>query len=489
MTHEVNTRVGSATKPVYVAENGAATPISHSINTDVPANAKFTDTTYSDATQSTHGLMTAADKKKLDGMDLTKYLHYNSKGDMIKDTWYKFASYTCAQSYNYSTAIFAAGFKYDVMRLFRITAGTANGKPTAERIYLSNITGDLRGLVGYTINGNTVNFFLKPSTNIYGYIGRIGATAEHGDFIAQTDLVAATTAEAASIVPFTVAGTEISHSNHSNETDKISNGTLRSGFYVNAAANSTSGYTWFRMATCKISGAYETVNTTFLITNGMAEHALLSCGIRNNGTGKAVESCLLWISARNHSMPSELFRVVAINSDTGVTYELWGQISARWSGVRYTVLDERNISGGKYNNWKLESHSDADAKTAPTTGNYYVNSTDTSIANTLTDSGWIATTRNTSFTATSTVKCRKYGHLVEVRGEVTFSDTCGSPTVCTLPAGYRPATVVQACGITPNGKQYMIKADTSGVISFGSDSGSTFVKDTTYRVDLTYLLG
>ena len=110
-------------------------------------------------------------------------------------------------------------------------------------------------------------------------------------------------------------------------------------------------------------------------------------------------------------------------------------------------------------------------------------------AETLTDSGWIATTRDTTFTVTSTVKCRKYGQLVEVRGEVTFNSTYGSPTVCTLPAGYRPATVVQACGITPNGKQYMIKADTSGVISFGSDSGSTFVKGTTYRIDLTYLLG
>lgn len=74
VTHSANTAVGSATKPVYVAANGVATPISHSINSDVPANAKFTDTTYNDATQSTHGLMTAADKKKLDGMDLTKYL-------------------------------------------------------------------------------------------------------------------------------------------------------------------------------------------------------------------------------------------------------------------------------------------------------------------------------------------------------------------------------------------------------------------------------
>lgn len=74
VTHAANTAVGSATKPVYIAANGAATAISHSINADVPANAKFTDTTYSDATQSAHGLMTAADKKKLDGMDLTKYL-------------------------------------------------------------------------------------------------------------------------------------------------------------------------------------------------------------------------------------------------------------------------------------------------------------------------------------------------------------------------------------------------------------------------------
>ena len=68
VTHTANTAVGSATKPVYIAANGAATPITHSINADVPANAKFTDTTYSDATQSAHGLMTAADKKKLDGI-------------------------------------------------------------------------------------------------------------------------------------------------------------------------------------------------------------------------------------------------------------------------------------------------------------------------------------------------------------------------------------------------------------------------------------
>ena len=40
----------------------------HTINADVPAGAKFTDTIYSNATTSVDGLMSAADKSKLDGI-------------------------------------------------------------------------------------------------------------------------------------------------------------------------------------------------------------------------------------------------------------------------------------------------------------------------------------------------------------------------------------------------------------------------------------
>lgn len=68
VTHAANTAVGSVTKPVYIDANGVATEIAHSINADVPANAKFTDTTYDDATQSEHGLMAAADKVTLDSV-------------------------------------------------------------------------------------------------------------------------------------------------------------------------------------------------------------------------------------------------------------------------------------------------------------------------------------------------------------------------------------------------------------------------------------
>lgn len=52
--------------------NGTATNASkvnnHTVNSDVPSGAKFTDTTYGAATQSSPGLMSAADKKKLDGI-------------------------------------------------------------------------------------------------------------------------------------------------------------------------------------------------------------------------------------------------------------------------------------------------------------------------------------------------------------------------------------------------------------------------------------
>ena len=40
----------------------------HTVNSDVPVNAKFTDTTYGAVTDSSSGLMTAAQKKKLDGL-------------------------------------------------------------------------------------------------------------------------------------------------------------------------------------------------------------------------------------------------------------------------------------------------------------------------------------------------------------------------------------------------------------------------------------
>lgn len=64
---KLSTNAGSATQPVYFA-NGVPVACTYTLGTSVPANAKFTDTTYSAATTSTAGLMSASDKKKLDSL-------------------------------------------------------------------------------------------------------------------------------------------------------------------------------------------------------------------------------------------------------------------------------------------------------------------------------------------------------------------------------------------------------------------------------------
>lgn len=58
---------GSATQPVYFT-GGKPAACTYTLGKSVPSNAKFTDTTYGDATTSAHGLMTAADKTKLNGI-------------------------------------------------------------------------------------------------------------------------------------------------------------------------------------------------------------------------------------------------------------------------------------------------------------------------------------------------------------------------------------------------------------------------------------
>lgn len=65
--NKLNTNAGSTTQPVYFA-NGVPVATTHTLGKSVPSDAKFTDTTYGNATTSTAGLMSAADKSKLDGI-------------------------------------------------------------------------------------------------------------------------------------------------------------------------------------------------------------------------------------------------------------------------------------------------------------------------------------------------------------------------------------------------------------------------------------
>ena len=55
---------GSLTQPVYF-EDGKPVPTGYTLEASVPADAVFTDTTYSEATEEAAGLMSAEDKAAL----------------------------------------------------------------------------------------------------------------------------------------------------------------------------------------------------------------------------------------------------------------------------------------------------------------------------------------------------------------------------------------------------------------------------------------
>lgn len=67
MASQLGTNAGSSTQPVYFS-NGIPTNTTYKLEKSVPSNAVFTDTTYTNATQNTAGLMSSTDKSKLDGI-------------------------------------------------------------------------------------------------------------------------------------------------------------------------------------------------------------------------------------------------------------------------------------------------------------------------------------------------------------------------------------------------------------------------------------
>ena len=278
------------------------------------------------------------------------------------------------------------------------------------------------------------------------------------------------------------------------KADGLSTGQLKFGYIYNGTSTATAGKTWARVAYCVVPKGYTTITMAMLVTSGNSGVGIFDIAFRNNANCDGFEYFIIKQVITNFPERVSINNIKAFAKSTsdGMLYEIWYNVKSIYGTRQFTCLAEQRYNGTNSNEWKFEKHTATDFESSPPTDGTeatYSSCGMVSTAETLTDSGWVATTRNTTFTATSTVKCRKYGQLVEMRGDVTFNSTYGSPTVCTLPAGYRPAAVVQTCGYTPSGKIFGIKVDTAGVVSFSSDAAGTFVKSTTYRIDLTYLLG
>ena len=79
---KLSSSAGSNTQPVYFS-GGKPVAIGYTIASSVPANAKFTDTTYGVATSSSNGLMSSTDKTKLD--DFSKIINIQKQIKLTTD--------------------------------------------------------------------------------------------------------------------------------------------------------------------------------------------------------------------------------------------------------------------------------------------------------------------------------------------------------------------------------------------------------------------
>lgn len=528
VTHSANTAVGSATKPVYVAANGIATPISHSINSDVPANAKFTDTTYGDATESTHGLMSAADKAALDSIS-TMHINFNTGSTVV-------------------------GVKFKVNR---VSANFIIMENNGRRASLSvSFRNNLDAKATAYVSGNTDSEY-KMYVDNHEYIYVLFKCAEWS-YITCTSTVRIENMEVwrGAAYPTDLKSVEmdirvlldsknfsayaLAKDGTAKKAELLSSGQMRTAYCHNDDATFSNGHVWFKIGTAILSGGYGTCTTTFLGICGYGKHALYTARIRLTSAGNAVESISFLESGRTGGMPTGLFRIVAINGEKGVTFELWAKGDSQWEGTRVVILNEMRLEGYNQSNfWTLTSRGNADAKTAPTSGNMFVDSSDSSIcatatnasnattwhgliddtqtknladswllvktgnriqhrlsselvvkeAATLTDSGWIIPTFPSGI-KNSTIRYRKQGKIVSVSGYVIFSEATSAKVVLTLPEGYRPPAKIQQFNAADGSAQpsFLTTIDTNGKVSFVGKTQGFFTTANEYYIHCTFFV-
>lgn len=284
------------------------------------------------------------------------------------------------------------------------------------------------------------------------------------------------------------------------EAESLSNGRMRVANCFTNNSSFSNGYVWFKIGTATLSGGNSTITTTFLGVFGYGSHAIYTCRVRLTSAGNAVESITFSESCKSMaSIQGGMFRVVAINGEKSVAFELWAKGKSRWEGTRVVILNEMNLAGGNQSNfWALTSRSDADAKLAPTSGNMYADSGDDSYcktsakaseAATLTDSGWTIPTFPSGIKS-STIRYRKQGKIVSVSGYVTFSEAASAKVVLTLPEGYRPPVKVkQFCAVDSSSQaSFLTTIDTDGKVSFVGKTQGFFTTEIEYYMHCTFFV-
>ena len=268
------------------------------------------------------------------------------------------------------------------------------------------------------------------------------------------------------------------------KAELLSSGQMRTAFCYNANANFSNGYIWSKIGTATLSSGYNTISTTFLGICGWGRHALYTLCVRLAYDGNTVESMSFFESGRAGNMPTGFFRVVAINGEKNVTFELWAKMASRYEGTRVVILNEINLGGAnKGSFWTLTSRESADAKTAPTSGDMYVNSSDSSVcataakaneATALTEIAWTAVpATGAAETVYNSLKYLKSGNMVFIQGAIGFKAGLNTAICGTMPSGCLPD--IELCF---TGWDYASGAPAAYPIKLGKDGVITLLNPT-----------
>lgn len=231
------------------------------------------------------------------------------------------------------------------------------------------------------------------------------------------------------------------------KADGLSTGQLKLGYIYNSTNTATSGKTWARVAYCVVPKGYTTITMAMLVTSGNSGVALFDIDFRSNANNDGFEYFNVKQIITNFPKKVSIndIKAFAKSTSNGMQYEIWYNIRSIYGTRQFTCLAEQRYGGANSNEWKFETHTAADFEAAPPTDGTeatYSSCGVVSTAETLTDSGWDSSLELFSEVAASTLKCRLYGKLVEIRGSFTLNKPSQHTPFAKIPLKFRPSEEV-----------------------------------------------
>ena len=488
------------------------------------------DTKYSNATQSASGLMTAEDKTKLDGIAI-------GANKTVVDTALSSTSTNPVQNKVVKAAIDGKAAsshthsQYYDSTISR-TANTVLAAPNG-----SDGTASFRKLVLADIPTGQWNAIplIRPDgvMEIGKYIDFHTSSSSTADYDVRI------TAESTGL---TISGTTKGNfsgslSGNASSATKLATARTINGVAFDGSKNITvplrSCYAyddsstfadtpWHKVASISLTGTNVDRIAIFHVDKGWTDggfSGILRARIRVGSTaGKIEHYSLTWefvndgfITMTGTLMSQDFCLSIYNDTTTGkAKANLWVKITSRYDGWQFTLLSQGDRVGPNNGYWTLINSSSGvenilDGKTlsgqtpaiCSTISNpikyMYLSDVGAEIETTranlqdmvgIRDSGWR--------TLVDKVKYRKIGNIVEVRGTYTAPNSGGGMTIGTLPSGYRPSnsSVYNTNSVDSTASNiYYTSVSTAGVVIISGMSGSTFTKDSTYNVNIMFMVG